>query len=174
MRRWGILIAAMCLLAMPAAAQTQTKFSISGKALGYSAGGTGLVAADAVSAVQISPNLTVRNDNIVLSDPASSSLAAFELGGAQYDLPLNSILKKTFLDPVKYKFYAVGQAGLVTSSLGQSPSFSAGVGLNYFPQSAPSVVINLFEARILNGKVGIGPDRTVTNGVAFSVGLTFK
>ena len=171
------ILAVACLLVATAAygqSLDGAKFSISGKALGYAAGGMSLVAADAVSAVQISPKLAVRNDNIILSDPNASSVAAFELGGAQYNLPFDKLLGKTFLDPSKYKFYAVGEAGLVTSSLGQSPAFSAGVGLDYFPQSTPSVVVNLFEARVLNGRVGLGPGKTVTNGVAFSVGLTFK
>ncbi|HLI02749.1 MAG TPA: hypothetical protein VFC10_07390 [Terriglobia bacterium] len=167
-------VIALILFPAALAAQTQTKFSISGKALGFSAGGTGVAAADAVSAVQISPNLTVRNDNIILSDPSSPSIAAFELGGAQYDLPLSGVLKKTFLDPAKYKLYAVAEGGIVTSSLGQSPAASAGIGLNYYPQSAPAVVINLFEARWINGRVPVSAARTATNGIAVSIGLTFK
>lgn len=161
-------------------AQTGAKFSLSGKALGYVAGGSSLIAADAVSAVQISPRLTLRNDNIILSTAASNaSIAQFFLGGAQYELPLEKVMSKTFLKPDNYKFYVVGEAGYTNSPASGNLAESFGGGLNYFPSSAPSIGVNLFEVRWLHGKVPVqnsvaGGTQFVSNGIAVSVGLTFK
>ncbi len=174
MKKFALVLLAMAL-GSPLFAQTSTRFSLSGNALGYVGGGQSLIAADAVSAVQISPNLTIRNDNIVLSTANSNaSVATFFLGGAQYDLPLGKILSKTFLNPDNYKFYVVGQAGYVNSPATGNLAESAGGGLNYFPPSHPSVGINLFEVRWLHGNVPVDNLHIVNNGLAVSVGLTFK
>lgn len=166
------------------------KFSISGEALGYVGGGQSLIAADAVDETRISPALSLRNDNIILSSASShASIAVFALGGPMVYLPFQKIMSKTFLDPNHYKFYAVGEGGIVTSGAGQSLAESLGGGLDYFPSGPSGLVVNLFDVRWLHGQVPIG-DRTVSviqqagstgtpvaspifagNGIAISVGI---
>lgn len=177
------LLVLTALLASPAFGQqvasgsvpfTKTSFSLTGKALGYMANGTGLVAADAVADFQITPNLFIQNDNIILSTQASASIAAFSLGGVKYDLPLSNILKSTALNPANFKFYALGQAGSVTSAVSTNLAASAGFGLDYYPPSTPSVSVNLFQVQYLRGPVPMSNGSVVQNGVAVSVGISFK
>lgn len=153
------------------------KFTLSGKALGYVAGGQALMAADAVAEVKISDTLEARTDNIILSTGTSNAnIAAFDLAGLQYTLPASKLFTAVKLDPAKYQAYAFGEGGSLTRAAGVTNGFSAGVGVNY--QISNSVTANLFEVRYLHGPVPIGVDPTgnttySTNGVAFSIGLSF-
>lgn len=165
------------LFVSPAFAQapfSKTAFSLSGKALGYMANGTGLMAADAVADFQITPNLSIQNDNIILSTQAQASIAAFNLGGIKYTLPLSKVLKRTSLNPDNFKFYALAQGGSVTSAVSTNLAASGGIGLDYYPPSTPSIAVNLFQIQYLRGPVPMSPGDTVGNGLAVSIGISFK
>lgn len=174
-----IAVMVFTLVALPVFGQNATKFSISGRALGYAGGGAKLVAADAVSKINISPKFSIRTDSVILSAAASeASLASFNVAGVEVPIPASKLIDKLGLDSSKYELYAVGEAGAVTNAAGTSRAFSAGIGANYHPASTPKVEVNLFEVRWLHGAVPIGnlPDgspRYVRDGVALSVGVTF-
>lgn len=169
------LLAILVMVSGMGFAQTSTnKFTLSGKALGYVAGGTGLVAADAAAEIKFDAKApyAARTDNIILSTQSNTSnLAVFDLAGLEYTLPASKVFTALKLDPKKFSAYAFGEFGSDTTATGVAQAYSAGGGVNYAVND--SVTANLFEVRYLHGPVPISPSQTVSNGVAVSVGFSF-
>jgi hypothetical protein len=145
-----------------------TRFTVTGKALGYSGGGAALVAADAGAEVRLNDQFSARQDNIILSTAVNdANMATFSLGGPEWYPTIKAL-------PAQFRLYAFGEAGIVASSLSTTPAYSVGGGMNYYPSSHPSVAVNLFEVRWLHGNVPVGIGKVAQNGVAFAVGVSFK
>lgn len=170
------LIVTLMLAVVPLSAQS--KFQLSGKALGYVGGGTGLIAADAVSETKVSPQFSLRTDSIFISAAADqANLASFNLAGVSVPIPAEKLFKKFGLDATKYSVYGLAEGGTVTSAAGTTRAFSAGAGVTRALSDA--VTLNVFEARWLNGPVPVGNlagggVKYANNGFAISVGVTIK
>ena len=166
MKKLSLLLISL-LMAVPIWCQTSHSFTLDGKAMGYSGGGSALVAADAGAEIVLTPVLSARQDNIILSTQDSqSNLASFSVGGIEYKPSLKLL-------PKEYQFYALGEAGVVATGLATTPAYSVGGGLNYNPPSQPSLSVNLFEVRWLHGAVPVGNGKVNSNGVAFAIGVSF-
>jgi hypothetical protein len=137
--------------AAPAPSQTQTppsnsgSFSLNAQAVALPGGGQTVAATDVGFTKAITPNLSLRDDNIL----APANGMQFYGGGANYFLP-TSFLKKTLLNPANFQPYATASVGVdrIVPSSGPSQqhiAFLIGGGLNYKP--ANGVWVNLFEAR---------------------------
>lgn len=178
-KRLAVVMCAALMLAMPVLAQTQStaqrKVQISGKVLGIMGGGTGLVAADAGTVFDISPQFSPRTDSIFVSAAASqANIASYNLAGAQRPFSVAAIFKKLGLDGANYIGYVFGEIGTVTNAAGTSRAYSAGAGLDR--KLPDGFTLNLFEARWLHGPVAVGDTpggapRYLKDTVAFSIGL---
>jgi hypothetical protein len=152
--------------ATPAAPATnQGAFSIQGKAIGIFAGGTDEAATDVGATLAVTPNVSLRSDNIVAGSGQSF------LAGVQYFVPLATLLKSTNLPASKFQFYVVGEAGITRNgTLPAQFAGSAGGGVNYDPTSSGKFSINLFEGRWVS-KLPSGSG-VIANGIVISSGLT--
>jgi hypothetical protein len=169
-RATGIALAAYFLVAGLAAAQTGTtrpadtsnsastststasapptnqgSFSLSAQAVALPGGGQTVAATDVGFTKAITPNFSLRDDNIL----APSNGMQFYGGGGTYFLP-TSIISKTLLDPSSLQPYVTASIGVDRIVPASGPSeqhiaFLMGGGLNYKP--ANGVWVNLFEAR---------------------------
>lgn len=197
------LLLVLLLLAAPAAAQCQTatttttptqanpfpeqKFTIQGKVAGLSVGGTQLIAADAVACIGISQSVQLREDNILISLPTTSTptttnasagpLGSIFLAGVQPNLP-NLFPKTSFLGGPNFQWYALGQMGVSRSGANQTIAESAGLGLNYRPSTSNPTSINIFELAWVHGSIPIGANADGTpkfgnNAIRVSVGIGF-
>jgi hypothetical protein len=123
----------------------QGSFSLSAQAVALPGGGQTVAATDVGFTKAITPNLSLRDDNIL----APSNGMQFYGGGGNYFLPA-SFLKKTVLDPSSFQPYVTATVGVdrivpATGPSQQHIGFLVGGGLNFKPASG--VWVNLFEAR---------------------------
>lgn len=171
-------VAAASSSSTTSATPTVNRFSVSGKAFGYTGAGTSLVAADAVATVGVTPAFSLRSDNIMLSSAATTatgaSIAEFFLDGIQYQLPFK--LSGTSLSGVS--FYTAAQLGVENSAVNNSYAGSVALGASYCPRTDSSVCVNLGEVRAMYGAVPVGVTPSGINrfahwGIGYSVGLTF-
>ncbi|MGH9687744.1 MAG: hypothetical protein ACRD5K_11700 [Candidatus Acidiferrales bacterium] len=157
--------AALCLIALPAVAQTsgmpsepstsvpaasapptnQGSFSLTAQAVALPGGGQTVAATDLGFTKAITPNFSLRDDNIL----APSNGMQFYGGGGNYFLP-TAFLSKTLLDPKSLQPYVTASIGVDRIVPARGPSqqhiaFLFGGGLNYKPASG--LWVNLFEAR---------------------------
>ncbi|MGA9883574.1 MAG: hypothetical protein WBQ34_07640 [Candidatus Acidiferrales bacterium] len=158
-------VAALCLFALPVAAQTsgtpsapststsdasapptnQGSFSLTAQAVALPGGGQTVAATDLGFTKAITPNFSLRDDNIL----APSNGMQFYGGGGNYFLP-TAFLSKTLLDPKSLQPYVTASIGVDRIVPASGPSqqhiaFLFGGGLNYKPASG--LWVNLFEAR---------------------------
>ncbi|MDE2020718.1 MAG: hypothetical protein KGJ13_10315 [Patescibacteria group bacterium] len=139
----------LCMASVFAQAPASSKFNLTGQVAGVFSAGTKMVAADAAASYTLSPQVTLRTDNLIISAASSNaSLAAVDLSGVQTQLPLSSIFKKFGLDPSVYGAYGVGEIGTDTNAGGVSSAESVALGVNR--KISPSVVLNLVEVRWLH------------------------
>jgi len=123
----------------------QGSFSLSAQAVALPGGGQIVAATDVGFTKAITPNLSLRDDNIL----APSNGMQFYGGGGTYFLP-TSFLSKTLLDPSSMQPYVTASVGVdrivpASGASQQHISLLIGGGLNYKP--ATGVWVNLFEAR---------------------------
>jgi hypothetical protein len=123
----------------------QGSFSLNAQAVALPGGGQTVAATDVGFTKAITPNLSLRDDNIL----APSNGMQFYGGGGNYFLPAR-FLAKTLLDPKSFQPYVTICIGIdrvvpASGSSQQHIAFLAGGGLNYKP--ANGVWVNLFEAR---------------------------
>lgn len=123
----------------------QGSFSLSAQAVALPGGGQTVAATDVGFTKAITPNFSLRDDNIL----APSNGMQFYGGGGTYFLP-TSLLSKTLLDPSTLQPYVTASIGIdrIVPASGPSQQHIAlliGGGLNYKPASG--VWVNLFEAR---------------------------
>lgn len=123
----------------------QSSFSLNAQAVALPGGGQTVAATDVGFTKAITPNFSLRDDNIL----APSNGMQFYGGGGNYFLP-TSFLKKTLLNPASFQPYVTATVGVdrivpATGSSQQHIGFLIGGGLNYKPASG--VWVNLFEAR---------------------------
>ncbi len=123
----------------------QGSFSLNAQAVALPGGGQTVAATDVGFTKSITPNFSLRDDNIL----APSNGMQFYGGGANYFLP-TSFLSKTLLDPKSLQPYATASIGIdrIVPASGPSQQHIAlliGGGLNYKP--ATGVWVNLFEVR---------------------------
>lgn len=123
----------------------QGSFSLSAQAVALPGGGQTVAATDVGFTKAITPNFSLRDDNIL----APSNGVQFYGGGANYFLP-TSFISKTLLDPSSLQPYVTASIGVdrIVPASGPSQQHIAlliGGGLNYKPASG--VWVNLFEAR---------------------------
>ncbi|MGH9740559.1 MAG: hypothetical protein ACRD4X_18525 [Candidatus Acidiferrales bacterium] len=158
-------VAALCLFVFTAAAQTsgapseppasplaasaaptnQGSFSLTAQAVALPGGGQTVAATDVGFTKAITPNFSLRDDNIL----APSNGMQFYGGGGDYFLP-TSFLSKTLLNPKSLQPYVTASIGVdrVVPADGPPQQHIAclvGGGLNYKP--ADGVWVNLFEVR---------------------------
>ncbi len=123
----------------------QGSFSLNAQAVALPGGGQTVAATDIGFTKGITPNFSLRDDNIL----APSNGMQFYGGGGNYFLP-TSFLSKTLLDPKSLQPYLTASIGIdrIVPTSGPSQqhiAFLIGGGLNYKP--ANGVWVNLFEAR---------------------------
>lgn len=167
----AVLVVVWLFLAAPLKAQTApaptptpltATFTVNAKAIGAFSGNTEIAATDVGATLQLTTNFLIRSDNIVSADGQ-----AF-LNGVQYNIPLAKLLKGTTLDPNKFQFYVLGQAGVARTSATQAFSGSFGGGLNYDPASTSHFGVNVFEVRYvtkLPGPTQIAGGTVVSSGI---------
>lgn len=129
----------------PSAPTNQGSFSLSAQAVALPGGGQTVAATDVGFTKAITPNFSLRDDNIL----APSNGMQFYGGGGNYFLP-TGFLKKTLLNPSSFQPYVTATVGVDRIAPATGPSqqhigFLIGGGLNYKPASG--VWVNLFEAR---------------------------
>lgn len=169
----------------PKQAATTSRFTLSGQFSSLSVSGVRLVAADAVAEVGITPTLSLRDDNVLISLPGTGTSASagpigqLYLAGPMYDIsPLNNWLNKTqTLGPGGFHVSIYGEVGISRSSANQTYAESGGLSLTWCPQSNP-VCVNIFDGAWVHGSVPIGADNSGNplygnNGARISVGVSF-
>jgi hypothetical protein len=123
----------------------QGSFSLTAQAAALPGGGQTVAATDVGFTKAITPNFSLRDDNIL----APSNAMQFYGGGGTYFLP-TSFLSKTLLNPSSLQPYVTASIGVdrivpASGPSGQHIAMLVGGGLNYKP--ATGVWVNLFEAR---------------------------
>ncbi len=183
------LLPVLLLLAVPAVAQsvvTPARFTLSGKVQGMSIKGTALVAADAVDVFQVSQRVALRNDNVMISLPATSTSDAASAGalgtkflaGPQFTLPKLPFLKGTVLGSPTISMDAFAEMGVSRSSANQTLDERVGFDLNYTPSSTNPTTVNLIEIGYDHGStpIGVGTNGLPeygNNAVFYSIGISF-
>jgi hypothetical protein len=120
-------------------------FSLNAQAVALPGGGQTVAATDVGFTKAITPNFSLRDDNIL----APANGMQFYGGGGNFFLPTN-FLSKTLLDPKSLQPYVTASIGIdriapATGPTQQHIAILIGGGLNYKP--ANGVWVNLFEAR---------------------------
>jgi hypothetical protein len=163
--RAGLLLLIAAMISLGAQAQTTptepaapagySTFSLTANVMPLSGGGQTTAATDVGEAFAITPNFSVRADQITAP---GSNLSAY-LGGVKYFLPTSKLLAKTNLNPQTFQFYVTGGAGInrytpaaaagstVTPAVQQHFAAVAGGGVNYDPTSSGNFSLNLIEVR---------------------------
>jgi hypothetical protein len=113
---------------------------------------TGTVAASDVGGTfAITPNLSLRSDNIV------SGTQQGYFGGLQYFISSKGVLAKTNFDPSTFQFYLAASGGLIHNGTTQRPGLLAKGGVNFDPTHKGKFTVNLIEAGVVSGSIVNSP-----------------